>query len=83
MGCVSLPCRLGGLGLINPLKIADSQFSASQLITAPLKEFIIKQLVCAKPPPSKAQVHLYRRRTSKQLAVDISGQLLSFNVLLT
>ena len=77
---LSLPCRLGGLGLINPLKIADSQFSTSQLITLPLKELTIKQLVCAKPPDVhsiKAQVHLDQQRTSKQLAVDIRGQLTS------
>ena len=62
------------------MKISDSQFKASQLITASLKELIIKQSIYAKPPDVrsiKAQVHLDRRRTSKQLAVDIRGHLTS------
>jgi len=74
----SLPCRFGGLGLINPMKIADSQFNASQLITASLKELIIEQSVCAHPPDVrsiKAQVHLDCQRTSKEFATDIRGHL--------
>ena len=46
---LSLPCRFGGLGLINPTKVSDSQFDASLLITASLKDLIIKQSVCARP----------------------------------
>ena len=63
---LSLPCCFGGLGLINPTKVSDSQFDASLLITASLKDLIIKQSVCAQPPDvrsAKAQVHLNRRRT--------------------
>ena len=69
----SLPCRFSGLGLINPMKIADSQFNASQLITASLKELIIEQSVCAHPPDVrsiKAQVHLDRHRTSKEFVTS-------------
>ena len=29
----SLPCCLGGLGIINPVDIADSQYAASVKIT--------------------------------------------------
>ena len=34
---LSLPYRFGGLGLINPMKVSDSQFDVSLLITASLK----------------------------------------------
>ena len=44
----SLPCRLGGLGIINPTTIADSQFSASNKITSLHKDLIIQQSVIAK-----------------------------------
>ena len=30
---LSLPCRLGSLGIVNPVDIADSQFTASIKIT--------------------------------------------------
>ena len=77
---LSLPCRFGGLGLINPTKVSDSQFDASLLITASLKDLIIKQSVCARPPDVhcvKAQVHLNRRRTSKELAMHVRDHLSS------
>ena len=73
---LSLPCRFGGLGLINPTKVSDSQFDASLLITASLKDLIIKQSVCVQPRDVrsvKAQVHLNRRRTSKELAMHVRG----------
>ena len=39
----SLPCRLGGLGIPNPVDTADSTFSDSVFITAPLVEEILNQ----------------------------------------
>ena len=33
---VSLPARLGGMGIINPLAIGDMQYQSSVMITAPL-----------------------------------------------
>ena len=33
---LSLPCRLGGMGIVNPMDIADSQFDASVRVTASL-----------------------------------------------
>ena len=68
------------LGLINPTKVSDSQFDASLLITAALKDLIIKQSVCAWPPDvrsAKAQVHLNRQRTSRELAMHVRGHLSS------
>ena len=38
---LSLPCRLGGVGIVNPMDIADSQFDASVRVTASLKESIL------------------------------------------
>ena len=34
---LALPCRLGGMGIANPIDIADSQFDASVKVTAPPK----------------------------------------------
>ena len=77
---LSLPCCFGGLGLINPTKVSDSQFDASLLITASLKDLIIKPSVCAQLPDVrsvKAQVHLNRRRTFKELAMHVRDHLSS------
>ena len=38
-----LPTRLGGLGLPNPSRQSDLEFSASQTISEPLKESILQQ----------------------------------------
>ena len=40
---LALPARLGGLGLINPVAIAEEQHATSQLISAPLVERILHQ----------------------------------------
>ena len=47
---LSLPYRLGGLGIINPTTIADSQFNASTKITSLHKDLIVQQSVMAKLP---------------------------------
>ena len=39
----SLPCRFDGLGIPNPVDTADSTFSDSVFITAPLMEEILNQ----------------------------------------
>ena len=40
---LSLPNRLGGLNIVNPVKIAESQLMASKTITTPLTKMIIEQ----------------------------------------
>ena len=40
---LSLPPKLGGLGLCNPTTLPDVKFSASKVISAPLSELIIQQ----------------------------------------
>ena len=47
---LALPCHLGGMGIANPIDIADSQFDASVKVTAPLKELIMDQSLTASPP---------------------------------
>ena len=42
-GLFGLPPRLGGLGLLNPVLQSDSEFSASLMVTKPLKELILRQ----------------------------------------
>ena len=40
---LSLPTRFGGLNIVNPVEIADSQLSASKAITTSLKKMIVDQ----------------------------------------
>ena len=40
---LSLPTRLGGLNIANPVEIAESQQRASKAITAPLQKMIVEQ----------------------------------------
>ena len=40
---LALPARLGGLGLINPVAVAQDQHASSQLISAPLVERVLRQ----------------------------------------
>ena len=39
----ALPCRLGGLGIMNPISYCTSQSTASALITSPLVDLIVQQ----------------------------------------
>ena len=60
---LSLPCRLGGLGIVNPTVVADSQFDASTKITNPLKDVIMKQSMTAQLPDvtsMKSKIHMDR-----------------------
>ena len=41
---LSLPARLGGLNIINPVAAANGEFNASQAISAPLSEMIVNQI---------------------------------------
>ena len=75
---LSLPCRLGGLGIVNPTVIADSQFDASTKITNPLKDLIMKQSMTAKLPDVtfiKSKIHMDRRMAHKEQANVICTRL--------
>ena len=71
---IFLPCRLGGLGIVNPVHIAGSQFTASTKITTSLQSLVLDQAVQAPLPDAhsiKAQVHQDRRCASKAQASEI------------
>ena len=74
----SLPCRMGGLGIANPVLIADQQYDASIKITSSLKELILQQCQTALRPDVsaiKAKVHTDRRLAYKDKAKDIHSRL--------
>ena len=60
---LSLPARLGGIALTNPLKDSDSQFLASLKVTEPLKKAILSQVpdytyeIMSEQMKAKAEVH--------------------------
>ena len=56
---LSLPARLGGLGLINPATNSSDAFTASERITAPLAALIISQ--CFSQIPDCTQVQKIKR----------------------
>ena len=39
----ALPSRLGGIGLVNPTKLSESEYPASKLVTKPLCDLIFEQ----------------------------------------
>ena len=60
---LSLPYRLGGLGIVCPTTIAESQYNASTKITNPLKDLIIQQSLIAQLPDVssiKHKIHMER-----------------------
>ena len=75
---LALPCRLGGMGIANPIGIADSQFDASVKVTAPLQELIMAQSLTASPPDVhsiKADVHSHHRSVVKARAQEVYAKL--------
>ena len=74
---LSLPCRLGGLGIVIPVDIANSQFTASIKITHSLRSLIVAQNLLAPLPDVKAQIHQDRRSTLRGRASAIKSNLSS------
>ena len=77
---LALPARLGGLGLMNPVTIAEEQHAASQLISAPLVEQILNQdnqlADCqAAQQDMKARVRSNKRLKQKEDAKNLQNQL--------
>ena len=75
---LSLPCRLGGLNIINPTDTADAQFSASKLLSAPLVDMIIQQSSEFTIPdlsPIKSSIHLSNRHNLSHASETIQSQL--------
>ena len=68
---LSLPPRLGGLGVINPATYSSFQFSSSVSITAPLVELIVQQT------PIYSAAVLGFQFTAKRLAIAAHNQVLT------
>ena len=72
---LSLPCRLGGIGMCNPSKTAAFEYSLSQRVTKPLCQLILQQdptysfETCEAQSQVKSEVHEERR---KKQSVDAS-----------
>ena len=77
---LSLPCRLGGLGIVKPTIVADLQYDASTKITNSLKDLIIQQSVTARLPDVssiKNKIHMDRQLAYKERAKDVHSRLSS------
>ena len=71
---LALPCRLGGLGIINPVKSSVLQHECSELITAPLVKLIINDCDFSQDTldeKTKAQLGVKKKRRD-QLDDDVS-----------
>ena len=78
---LALPARLGGLALINPISIADVEFSASCRVSNPLKNAILKQSfeysgdTVYEQVEAKDEVRRMKRKQSMQAAVSLRQSL--------
>ena len=77
----ALPARLGGLGLHNPVSMADSEHSSSSLISEPLVRLILAQHAeytheCqADQIAAKSTVRQLRRQSAAQSAEEVKPTL--------
>ena len=77
---LSLPSRLGGLGLINPVAVSAEQHHTSKVISAPLVERVLQQshqlTGCLQVQQTiKARVRSDKFAKSREDAKDLRGQL--------
>ena len=74
---ISLPSRLGGLGIINPYDASAFQFAASQRVTGPLVSLILEQDsqftvdVLNEQLALKREIHLENHCRTKNLAASL------------
>ena len=85
---ISLPSRLGGLGIINPCVTSAFQYDASQRVTGPLVSLILEQDsqftvgVLNKQLALKQEIHLQNRHRTADLAASLHPLcLLSYSML--
>ena len=64
---LALPCKLGGLGLVNPTDVCSEQHSTSKLITVPLVNLVVKQEACLGDCLTSQQHEKTKARTQKRL----------------
>ena len=78
---LSLPCRLGGIGISNPSKTAAFEYSASQRVTKPLCQLILQQdptysfETCEAQSQAKSEVHEERRKKQSADASALRSSL--------
>ena len=78
---LSLPSRLGGLGIINPCASSVAQFDSSQKVTGPLVSHLIEQITeftvteLDKQFVLKQEIYLKNRRSCEELASALHPQL--------
>ena len=52
----ALPCRLGGIGVANPMRLSSSEYLASVQVTKPLTDLIMQQNAVYSYEAQKAQL---------------------------
>ena len=78
---ISLPSRLGGLGIINPCVTSAFQYDASQRVTGPLVSLILEQDsqftvgVLNEQLALKQEIHLENRHRTADLAASLHSLL--------
>ena len=60
---LELPVRLGGLGLVNPARIASQEYEASVKITGPLVQQIVEQ---AHKPPDETEIKTFQTSARRE-----------------
>ena len=77
----ALPCCLGGIGVANPMRLANSEYLASVQVTKPLTDLIMQQNVVYSYEAQEAQLlaKLDLRRTTgkRQVQANETSQLKS------
>jgi len=76
----ALPARLGGLGLRNPARFSNSEYSASKLISEPLVKLILGKRaeytrVFADQTAAKSTVHQLRRQQAVRATAELKPTL--------
>ena len=75
---LSLPARLGGLNIANPVEIAESQQRASKAITLPLKNMIVEQshqFIKPQLQSIKSALHRDKRQTDAAKAEQVKEEI--------
>ena len=74
----SLPCRLGGLNILNPTKYSNIQYSGSRRISAPLASLIEQQsddFHVINLDSAKSDIHWLRRQHLSSVANSVESRL--------
>ena len=75
---LSLPCRLAGLNILNPIKYYDVQYSRSRRISAPLASLIEQQsddFHVINLESAKSDIHWLKQRHLSSVADSVKSHL--------